>query len=112
MVVGGGAAGVFGAIRAKTVAPNLNVVVMEKGKPLSKVSGLLDSLIKSCLLSLLVISSLIFLLAGENIWRWPVQCDEWALFGQFGGNNNVSLYHLFEKCVNCKVKWLLKFAMK
>ncbi|KAJ9152535.1 hypothetical protein P3X46_026095 [Hevea brasiliensis] len=37
VVVGGGAAGVYGAIRAKTVAPNLNVVVMEKGKPLSKV---------------------------------------------------------------------------
>ena len=37
MVVGGGAAGVFGAIRAKTLAPNLKVVVIEKGKPLSKV---------------------------------------------------------------------------
>lgn len=37
MVVGGGAAGIFGAIRAKTVAPDLNVVVIEKGKPLSKV---------------------------------------------------------------------------
>lgn len=38
MVVGGGAAGIYGAIRAKTIAPNLNVVVFEKGKPLSKVS--------------------------------------------------------------------------
>lgn len=38
MVVGGGAAGVYGAIRAKTIAPNLKVVVIEKGKPLSKVS--------------------------------------------------------------------------
>ncbi|KAF5457193.1 hypothetical protein F2P56_021312 [Juglans regia] len=37
VVVGGGAAGVFGAIRAKTLAPNLNVLVIEKGKPLSKV---------------------------------------------------------------------------
>ena len=37
MVVGGGAAGVYGAIRAKTVAPNLDVVIIEKGKPLSKV---------------------------------------------------------------------------
>lgn len=37
MVVGGGAAGVFGAIRAKTVAPNLKVLIVEKGKPLSKV---------------------------------------------------------------------------
>nr|XP_024928933.2 uncharacterized protein YtfP isoform X3 [Ziziphus jujuba var. spinosa] len=37
VVVGGGAAGVFGAIRAKTVAPDLNVVVIEQGKPLSKV---------------------------------------------------------------------------
>lgn len=37
MVVGGGAAGVYGAIRAKTLAPNLNVVIIEKGKPLSKV---------------------------------------------------------------------------
>lgn len=37
VVVGGGAAGVFGAIRAKTLAPNLKVVVIEKGKPLSKV---------------------------------------------------------------------------
>lgn len=37
MVVGGGAAGVYGAIRAKTVAPKLNVAVIERGKPLSKV---------------------------------------------------------------------------
>ncbi|PON95878.1 FAD/NAD(P)-binding oxidoreductase family protein [Trema orientale] len=37
VVVGGGAAGFFGAIRAKTLAPKLNVVVIEKGKPLSKV---------------------------------------------------------------------------
>ncbi|KAH6822309.1 oxidoreductase family protein [Perilla frutescens var. hirtella] len=37
VVVGGGAAGIYGAIRAKTVAPNLNVIVIEKGKPLSKV---------------------------------------------------------------------------
>ncbi|WOG93350.1 hypothetical protein DCAR_0312633 [Daucus carota subsp. sativus] len=37
VVVGGGAAGIYGAIRAKTIAPNLNVVVVEKGKPLSKV---------------------------------------------------------------------------
>lgn len=37
MVVGGGAAGVYGAIRAKTVASNLNVLVIEKGKLLSKV---------------------------------------------------------------------------
>lgn len=37
MVVGGGAAGVYGAIRAKTVAPKLNVVIIEKAKPLSKV---------------------------------------------------------------------------
>lgn len=37
VVVGGGAAGVFGAIRAKNVAPNLSVVVIEQGKPLSKV---------------------------------------------------------------------------
>lgn len=37
MVVGGGAAGIYGAIRAKTVAPDLNVIVFEKGKPLSKV---------------------------------------------------------------------------
>ncbi|XP_039159505.1 uncharacterized protein YtfP isoform X2 [Eucalyptus grandis] len=37
VVVGGGAAGVYGAIRAKTVAPHLNVLVIEKGKLLSKV---------------------------------------------------------------------------
>ncbi|XP_073311398.1 uncharacterized protein [Primulina huaijiensis] len=37
VVVGGGADGVYGAIRAKTIAPNLHVVVIEKGKPLSKV---------------------------------------------------------------------------
>lgn len=37
MVVGGGAAGIYGAIRAKTLAPNLNVVVIEKSKPLAKV---------------------------------------------------------------------------
>ncbi|XP_010272207.1 PREDICTED: uncharacterized protein LOC104608047 [Nelumbo nucifera] len=37
VVVGGGAAGIYGAIRAKTVAPDLGVLVIEKGKPLSKV---------------------------------------------------------------------------
>ncbi|GFZ07715.1 FAD/NAD(P)-binding oxidoreductase family protein [Actinidia rufa] len=37
VVVGDGAAGVYGAIRAKTIAPNLNVAVIEKGKPLSKI---------------------------------------------------------------------------
>nr|GMC62139.1 uncharacterized protein LOC109180409 [Ipomoea batatas] len=37
LVVGGGAAGMYGAINAKTVAPNLKVVVIEKAKPLSKV---------------------------------------------------------------------------
>lgn len=37
MVVGGGAAGVYGAIHAKTVAPDLGVVIIEKGKPLTKV---------------------------------------------------------------------------
>ncbi|KAL8137425.1 hypothetical protein V2J09_003426 [Rumex salicifolius] len=37
VVVGGGAAGIFGAIRAKTVAPHLNVIVIEKGRLLSKV---------------------------------------------------------------------------
>lgn len=37
VVVGGGAAGIYGAIRAKTLAPNLNVVVIEKSKPLAKV---------------------------------------------------------------------------
>lgn len=36
-MVGGGAAGTYGAIRAKTVAPHLKVIVIEKGKPLSKV---------------------------------------------------------------------------
>ncbi|XP_071692650.1 uncharacterized protein [Rutidosis leptorrhynchoides] len=37
VVVGGGAAGIYGAIRAKTLAPNLNVIVIEKAKPLTKV---------------------------------------------------------------------------
>ncbi|CAM0950721.1 unnamed protein product [Alopecurus aequalis] len=37
VVVGGGAAGVYASIRAKTLAPYLNVVVIEKGKFLSKV---------------------------------------------------------------------------
>ncbi|KAF6159891.1 hypothetical protein GIB67_032975 [Kingdonia uniflora] len=37
VVVGGGAAGIYGAIRAKTLAPNLSVLVVEKAKPLSKV---------------------------------------------------------------------------
>ncbi|XP_050877843.1 uncharacterized protein LOC127081648 [Lathyrus oleraceus] len=31
------AAGVYGAIHAKTIAPHLNVIIIEKGKPLSKV---------------------------------------------------------------------------
>ncbi|PPS14445.1 hypothetical protein GOBAR_AA06096 [Gossypium barbadense] len=63
VVVGGGAAGVYGAIRAKTVASNLNVLVIEKGKLLSKVkiSGggrcnvtnghSADNLVIDCLLS-------------------------------------------------------------
>jgi len=37
IVVGGGAAGVYASIRAKTLAPRLNVVVIEKGRFLSKV---------------------------------------------------------------------------
>ncbi|KAK9925140.1 hypothetical protein M0R45_033477 [Rubus argutus] len=37
VVVGAGAAGVYGAIRAKTLAPNLTVVVVEKARPLAKV---------------------------------------------------------------------------
>ncbi|KAL1205431.1 putative tRNA modification GTPase MnmE [Cardamine amara subsp. amara] len=37
VVVGGGAAGVYGAIRAKTLSPDLRVLVIEKGKFLSKV---------------------------------------------------------------------------
>ncbi|MCL7023494.1 hypothetical protein MKW94_023896 [Papaver nudicaule] len=37
VVVGGGAAGIYGAIRAKTIAPHLGVLVIEKAKPLSKV---------------------------------------------------------------------------
>lgn len=37
MVVGAGAAGVYGAIRAKTLAPNLTVVLIEKARPLAKV---------------------------------------------------------------------------
>ena len=53
MVVGGGAAGIFGAIRAKTVAPNLKVVVIEKGKPLSKFCILLHILGQSWLFGLL-----------------------------------------------------------
>ncbi|KAL0773518.1 hypothetical protein Bca101_038669 [Brassica carinata] len=37
VVVGGGAAGVYGAIRAKTLSPELRVLVIEKGRFLSKV---------------------------------------------------------------------------
>uniref|UniRef100_A0A0D9Y1V3 Uncharacterized protein n=1 Tax=Leersia perrieri TaxID=77586 RepID=A0A0D9Y1V3_9ORYZ len=37
VVVGGGAAGVYASIRAKTLAPHLNVLVVEKGRFLSKV---------------------------------------------------------------------------
>jgi len=43
VVVGGGAAGVYGSIHAKTVAPHLSVVVIEKGKPLSKVCVIVPS---------------------------------------------------------------------
>jgi flavin-dependent dehydrogenase len=60
VVVGGGAAGVFGAIRAKTLAPNLKVVVIEKGKPLSKVCGLLHILGQSCFFGLSLISIFFF----------------------------------------------------
>ncbi|WOL15240.1 hypothetical protein Cni_G24021 [Canna indica] len=37
VVVGGGAAGIYASIRAKKIAPRLNVLVIEKGKPLAKV---------------------------------------------------------------------------
>jgi hypothetical protein len=37
VVVGGGAAGIFGALQAKTVFPQMQVRVLEKGKLLSKV---------------------------------------------------------------------------
>lgn len=37
VVVGGGAAGVFGALRAKELAPHLTVVVLDKAQPLGKV---------------------------------------------------------------------------
>lgn len=37
MVVGGGAAGIYASIRAKNIAAHLNVMVIEKGKLLSKV---------------------------------------------------------------------------
>ncbi|CAH2079944.1 unnamed protein product [Thlaspi arvense] len=37
VVVGGGAAGVYGAIRAKSLSPDLRVLVIEKGRFLSKV---------------------------------------------------------------------------
>ncbi|XP_040385195.1 uncharacterized protein YtfP [Oryza brachyantha] len=37
VVVGGGAAGVYASIRAKTLAPHLNVLVFDKGRFLSKV---------------------------------------------------------------------------
>ena len=37
VIVGGGAAGVYAAIRSKHVAPSMDVIVIEKGKPLSKV---------------------------------------------------------------------------
>ncbi len=37
VVVGGGAAGIFGALQAKTVFPKMQVIVLEKGKLLSKV---------------------------------------------------------------------------
>lgn len=40
VVVGGGAAGVYGAIRAKTLSPQLRVLVIEKGRFLSKVQSL------------------------------------------------------------------------
>jgi flavin-dependent dehydrogenase len=48
VVVGGGAAGVYGAIHAKTIAPHLNVVIIEKGKPLSKVRDSIIFLLNAC----------------------------------------------------------------
>lgn len=36
-MVGGGAAGVYAAIQAKKLAPFLNVIIVEKGRLLSKV---------------------------------------------------------------------------
>lgn len=47
VVVGGGAAGVYAAVRAKTIAPHLDVVVVEKAKLLSKVLFILFSIFVS-----------------------------------------------------------------
>jgi len=76
VVVGGGAAGVYGAIHAKTVAPHLSVVVIEKGKPLSKVCVIMPSCYSisvQCSHSLLFFS--LVLSAGESFWRRTMQCD-------------------------------------
>ena len=82
VAVGGGAAGIYGAIRAKTVAPNLNVLVIEKGQLLSKVfSGFflkikIPKLVKYAKFQLL---NCYCLLAGKNFWGRKVQCHKWPL---------------------------------
>lgn len=60
LVVGGGAAGIYGAIRAKTLAPNLKVVVIEKAKPLSKVNDTIFSKQRILILCLLMRKVLFF----------------------------------------------------
>jgi predicted flavoprotein YhiN len=90
VVVGGGAAGVFGAIRAKTVAPNLKVVVIEKGKPLSKVRILLHILGQSWLFGLL------FFL--KKCYCWQVKISG-------GGRCNVTNGH----CTDNLVRIIIKF---
>lgn len=87
-MVGGGAAGMFGAIRAKTLAPNLKVLVIEKGKPLSKVfmfSFLLKYLFK-CVDSILSVQT-------RQFYVWQVKISG-------GGRCNVTNGHFVDNVVS------------
>lgn len=98
-MVGGGAAGVYGAIRAKTVAPKLNVLVIEKAKPLSKVfEFLLNNHYSNCGIPLcLSLSRLLFLsFRVLNFGYWQVKISG-------GGRCNVTNGHCADNMVRSSI---------
>lgn len=102
VVVGGGAAGVYGAIRAKTLAPNLDVLVIEKGMPLSKVMFLFLflSFLGSCLY---ILQNSVCTFLGD-FWRVDCGCLHLQVKISGGGRCNVTNGHCSDNKVKCKTK--------
>ncbi|KAK9114064.1 hypothetical protein Syun_020861 [Stephania yunnanensis] len=91
VVVGGGAAGVYGAIRAKSVSPNLRVLVVEKGKPLSKVGLLIFHLIDYIVVA--VIANGVKISGGGRCNVTNGHCLEHKVGGKGGDDICTSEYH-------------------